>query len=94
MIPLDDQLRPTWLFGKSVYEGCDRAGYYGQGDFTGGRRSPAHLLICQLRRPPAADGTPRLTDSKDWVPIHPKVTTAVSHLHDGVNRTGGATIRM
>jgi hydrogenase small subunit len=33
MIPLDDQLRPTWLFGKTVHEGCDRAGYYEQGDF-------------------------------------------------------------
>ena len=24
MIPLDDELRPTWLFGKTVHEGCDR----------------------------------------------------------------------
>ena len=30
MIPLDEQLRPTWLFGKTVHEGCDRAGYYEQ----------------------------------------------------------------
>ena len=30
MIPLDDALRPTWLFGKTVHEGCDRAGYYEQ----------------------------------------------------------------
>ena len=34
MIPLDKQLRPTWLFGKTVHEGCDRAGYYEQGDFA------------------------------------------------------------
>lgn len=34
MIPLDDQLRPTWLFGSTVHEGCDRAGYYEQGDFA------------------------------------------------------------
>jgi hydrogenase small subunit len=34
MIPLDDKLRPTWLFGKTVHEGCDRAGYYEQGLFT------------------------------------------------------------
>ena len=34
VIPLDDQLRPTWLFGKTVHEGCDRAGYYEQGDFA------------------------------------------------------------
>jgi hydrogenase small subunit len=33
-IPLDDQLRPTWLFGQTVHEGCDRGGYYEQGDFA------------------------------------------------------------
>lgn len=27
VIPLDEMLRPTWLFGKTVHEGCDRAGY-------------------------------------------------------------------
>jgi hydrogenase small subunit len=36
MIPLDDKLRPTWLFGSTVHEGCDRAGYYEQADFAGG----------------------------------------------------------
>ena len=40
MIPLDDQLRPTWLFGKTVHEGCDRAGYYEQGDFAEEYGSP------------------------------------------------------
>ena len=34
MIPLDDQLRPTWLFGKTVHEGCDRGSYYEQGEFA------------------------------------------------------------
>jgi len=34
MIPLDEALRPTWLFGATVHEGCDRAGYYEQGDFA------------------------------------------------------------
>ena len=35
MIPLDDQtMRPTWLFGETVHEGCDRAGYYEQGQFA------------------------------------------------------------
>jgi hydrogenase small subunit len=33
LIPLDEMLRPTWLFGKTVHEGCDRAGYYEQADF-------------------------------------------------------------
>ncbi len=34
MIPLDDALRPTWLFGATIHEGCDRGGYYEQADFT------------------------------------------------------------
>lgn len=33
-IPLDDALRPAWLFGQTVHEGCDRGGYYEQGDFA------------------------------------------------------------
>lgn len=44
-IPLDDQLRPTWLFGKTVHEGCDRAGYYEQGDFAQDYNSPK----CQVK---------------------------------------------
>jgi hydrogenase small subunit len=34
MIPLDDNGRPEWLFGKTVHDGCDRAAYYEQGDFA------------------------------------------------------------
>jgi hydrogenase small subunit len=34
MIPLDDQLRPVWLFEETVHEGCDRGGYYEQADFA------------------------------------------------------------
>jgi hydrogenase small subunit len=33
-IPLDEQLRPTWLFSQTVHEGCDRAGFYEQADFA------------------------------------------------------------
>ena len=33
MIPLDDCLRPRWLFGQTVHETCDRGGYYEQADF-------------------------------------------------------------
>src|SRR3979490_1771912 len=43
-IPLDDQLRPTWLFGKTVHEGCDRAGYYEQGDFASEYGSPKCIV--------------------------------------------------
>jgi hydrogenase small subunit len=45
MIPLDENLRPTWLFGKTVHEGCDRAGYYEQGDFAPDYNSPR----CQVK---------------------------------------------
>jgi hydrogenase small subunit len=45
MIPLDQQHRPTWLFGKTVHEGCDRAGYYEQADFAHDYNSPK----CQVR---------------------------------------------
>jgi hydrogenase small subunit len=34
MIALDDALRPKWLFENTVHEGCDRGGYYEQGDFA------------------------------------------------------------
>jgi hydrogenase small subunit len=34
MIPLDESLRPKWLFGQTVHEGCDRGGYYEQADFA------------------------------------------------------------
>jgi len=44
MIPLDSALRPTWLFGKTVHEGCDRGSYYEQGDFATEYGSPKCLV--------------------------------------------------
>jgi hydrogenase small subunit len=44
MIPLDEALRPTWLFGRTVHEGCDRAGYYEQGDFATEYGSPKCIV--------------------------------------------------
>ena len=46
MIPLDSVLRPTWLFGQTVHEGCDRGGYYEQADFAEQHGSP--LCIVKL----------------------------------------------
>ncbi len=43
-IPLDEMLRPTWLFGTTVHEGCDRAGFYEQGDFALEYGSPKCLV--------------------------------------------------
>ena len=34
MITLDEQLRPTWLFSETLHQGCDRGGYYEQGEFA------------------------------------------------------------
>jgi hydrogenase small subunit len=44
MIPLDAQLRPQWLFGKTVHQGCDRAGYYEQADFATEYGSPKCIV--------------------------------------------------
>ncbi|HEX3928088.1 MAG TPA: hypothetical protein VHW65_08815 [Gemmatimonadales bacterium] len=44
LIPLDKMLRPQWIFGKTVHEGCDRAGYYEQGDFAHDYNSPKCLV--------------------------------------------------
>jgi hydrogenase small subunit len=44
MIPLDESLRPRWLFEATVHEGCDRAGYYEQGDFAGEYGTPRCLV--------------------------------------------------
>ncbi|HEY3499602.1 MAG TPA: hypothetical protein VGK73_33155 [Polyangiaceae bacterium] len=33
-IALDDAGRPSWLFGATLHEGCDRGGYYEQADFA------------------------------------------------------------
>src|SRR4051794_3438884 len=44
MIPLDEALRPTWLFGATVHEGCDRGSYYEQGDFAQEYGSPKCIV--------------------------------------------------
>ena len=33
-IPLDDALRPAWLFGRTAHENCNRAAFYEHGDFA------------------------------------------------------------
>jgi hydrogenase small subunit len=44
MIPLDEVGRPTWLFGATVHEGCDRGGYYEQAQFAEEYGSP-HCIV-------------------------------------------------
>jgi hydrogenase small subunit len=45
MIPLDEVLRPRWLFDFTVHEGCDRGGFYEQADFAGDYNSSR----CQVK---------------------------------------------
>ena len=40
------RLRPTWLFGNTVHEGCDRGGFYEQAQFAEEYGSP--LCIVKL----------------------------------------------
>jgi hydrogenase small subunit len=44
MIPVDGHGRPTWLFGPTVHQGCDRAAYYEQADFAREYGSPKCLV--------------------------------------------------
>jgi hydrogenase small subunit len=46
LFPLDEALRPAWLFGQTVHEGCDRGGYYEQAEFT--EEYGARLCIVKL----------------------------------------------
>jgi hydrogenase small subunit len=44
MIPLDDCLRPKWLFSATVHEGCDRGGYYEQAEFADHYGAPTCIV--------------------------------------------------
>ncbi len=46
MIPLDSALRPQWLFEYTVHEGCDRGGFYEQGEFAESLSS-SHCIVKQ-----------------------------------------------
>ena len=46
MLDLDEQGRPTWLFGRTVQHGCGRAGFAEQGEFA---RTPADARGCLVK---------------------------------------------
>ncbi len=77
MIPLDDQLRPTWLFGKTVHEGCDRAGYYEQGDFAEEYGSPKCLVKLGCWGPVVNCNVPK----RGWMARHRRLPERGRHLH-------------
>jgi hydrogenase small subunit len=43
-IPLDEALRPRWLFEVTVHNGCDRAAYYDQSEFAAAYDAPTCLV--------------------------------------------------
>ena len=45
-IDLDEQGRPRWLFGRTVQQGCGRAGFAEQGEFA---RTPADTRGCLVK---------------------------------------------
>ncbi len=44
MIPLDESLRPEWLFTHTIHEQCDRGGYYEEGEFAEAYGSPKCIV--------------------------------------------------
>lgn len=44
MISLDECLRPTWLFGQTLHQNCDRGGYYEQAQFAGQYGEPSCIV--------------------------------------------------
>jgi hypothetical protein len=58
---LDEQLRQTWLCGKTLHEGCDRAGYYEQRDFANEYGCPKCIvkLGYEFLAPPRRSSTER-----------------------------------
>ena len=77
VIPLDDQLRPTWIFGKTVHEGCDRAGYYEQGDFAADYNSPKCLVKLGCWGPVVNCNVPK----RGWMDGHRRLPERRRHLH-------------
>ncbi len=46
LMPLDDQGRPSWLFGRTVQQSCGRAGFHEQGEFA---QTPADSRGCLVK---------------------------------------------
>ena len=77
MIPLDDALRPTWLFGATVHEGCDRAGYYEQADFATEYGSPKCIVKLGCWGPVVKCNVPK----RGWMNGDRRLPQCRRHLH-------------
>ena len=71
---LDEALRPKWLFGRTVREGCNRAGFAEQGEFATEYGDDHRCLVklgckgpvvkCNVPGPRLADGHRRLPERR------------------------------
>ena len=77
MIPLDDALRPTWLFGATVHEGCDRGGYYEQGEFAEEYGSPLCIVKLGCWGPVVQCNVGK----RGWMGGHRRMSQRWRHLH-------------
>jgi len=97
MIPLDDALRPAWLFSQTVHEGCDRGGYYEQADFT--EEYGSDSVHCETgllgTGGPVQCGQARLDGRLGWLPecwrnlhrlYHAWISRQVYALHESATR--------
>ena len=75
---LDEQLRPTWLFGRTVREGCNRAGFSEQGKFaTEYGDDPRCLVKLGCKGPVVKCNVP----VRGWVRRHRRLPERGRHLH-------------
>ncbi len=63
MIPLDEALRPKWLFERTVHENCDRGGYYESADFATAYGKPQCIVKLGCYGPVVNCNVPR----RGWV---------------------------
>jgi hydrogenase small subunit len=63
MIPLDEVLRPTWLFRATAHEGCNRAGFYEEGEYATGHGVPRCLVKLGCWGPAVTCSVP----SRGWI---------------------------
>ena len=75
---LDEQLRPKWLFGRTVREGCNRAGFAEQGDFATEYGSDHRCLVkLGCKGPVVKCNVP----VRGWVERHRRLPERRRHLH-------------
>ena len=77
MIPLDEALRPTWLFGSTVHEGCDRGGYYEQAQFAEEYGSPLCIVKLGCWGPVVQCNVGK----RGWMGGHRRLPQCGRHLH-------------